>query len=52
MESTYWQDVMAADYAVPGDRGLTDLTEELVRGLADPASQDDHRVPLPHPAGR
>ena len=35
MESTsYWQDVMAADYAVPGDRALSDLTEELVRGLA------------------
>jgi hypothetical protein len=34
VESTYWQDVMAADYAVPRDRGLNDLTEELVRGLA------------------
>jgi hypothetical protein len=35
VESTsYWQDVMAADYAVPHDRGLSDLTEELVRGLA------------------
>jgi hypothetical protein len=34
VESTYWQDVMAADYAVPRDRALTDLTEELVRGLA------------------
>jgi hypothetical protein len=34
VESTYWQDVMAADYAVPHDRTLTDLTEELVRGLA------------------
>jgi len=34
VESTYWQDVMAADYAVPHDRTLTELTEELVRGLA------------------
>jgi Protein of unknown function (DUF2785) len=42
-DATYWEKVVARDYAVPDDRPLDDMTVELVEllGAADPHLRDD-----------
>lgn|SRR5262245_23703496 len=45
---TDWGDILARDYAVPADRPLEELTDELVTmlGSADPAVRDDVAYPV------
>ena len=45
---TDWGDILARDYAVPADRPLEELTDELVTmlGSADPAVRDEFAYPV------
>lgn len=46
MVSAYWTDVVAADFAVPDDRPLTDLTAELARLLGADDPRERHELAL------
>lgn len=45
--AAYWREVHDADYPVPGDRPLADLTAELTRLLGDPEPQLRTEAALP-----